>query len=175
MSRQQPVRAGLVHLTLVWLACFAGQAGAATAAYPILGREAPDFALHSSKGPNVRLSEYRGEVVVISFWGSRCATCGAQLQALERSYRTFRPAGLEVLGVNVDDDQRRAEAAAGGYPVQFPILLDPSKSVSREYRVDNLPMTLLVDRDGQVRYVHRDFSKADEALYLEELRGLLNE
>lgn len=141
----------------------------------MVGREAPDFALHAAHGPNVRLSEHRGEVVVISFWGSHCGTCAAQLQALDRSYATFRSAGLEILGVNVDDDQRRAAEAAGGYTVQFPILLDPQKSVSRGYRVDNLPMTLLVDRDGHVRYVHRDFSKTGEALYLEELRGLLNE
>jgi len=163
----------VASLVPLFLAYFAPRATAA--ADPLIGHEAPDFALHAAHGPNVRLSEHRGEVVVVSFWGSHCGTCSAQLQALNRSYATFRSAGLEVLGVNVDDDQRRAAETAGGYGVQFPILLDPNKSVSRDYRVDNLPMTLLIDRDGRVRYVHRDFSKPGEALYLDELRGLLNE
>ena len=172
MSPQQPVRAALASLLIVLPAFFAA---AVAADAPIVGREAPDFALRAAHGPNVRLSEHRGEVIVVSFWGSRCSTCAAQLQALDRSYTIFRSAGLEILGVNVDDDQRRAAEAAGGYSLQFPILLDPQKGVSRDYRVDNLPMTVLIDRDGRVRYVHRDFSKPGETLYLQELRGLLNE
>ena len=59
--------------------------------------------------------------------------------------------------------------------MSFPLLLDPAKSVSRLYIVDNLPMTVLIDRGGVVRHVHRDYSAKDEALYLKELRALLNE
>ena len=134
MARQQPVRAGVAYLLPILMAFFASPAGAADVprpqaqpgvSSPMVGREAPDFALHAAHGPNVRLSEHRGEVVVISFWGSHCGTCAAQLQALDRSYATFRSAGLDILGVNVDDDQRRAAEAAGGYTVKFHILPDP--------------------------------------------------
>jgi peroxiredoxin len=59
--------------------------------------------------------------------------------------------------------------------VEFPLLLDPGKTVSRLYRVDNLPMTLLIDRSGAVRHVHRDYDGKSEALYLQQLRALLNE
>ena len=64
---------------------------------------------------------------------------------------------------------------AKGRSVSYPLLLDPTKSVSRLYQVDNLPMTVLIDRGGIVRHVHRDYSAKDEALYLNELRALLNE
>jgi peroxiredoxin len=152
-----------------------GTAALAAAAYPLLGREAPDFGLHAIAGSNVRLSEYRGEVVVLSFWGSRCAPCRTQLDALDKSLQTYQSAGLKVFGINVDDDQARALEFAKGRSVTFPLLLDPEKSVSRGYQVDNLPMTLLVDRSGTVRYVHRDYSGKEDALYLQQLRTLLNE
>jgi peroxiredoxin len=145
------------------------------APYTLLGQSAPDFALRQVAGPNVRLSEHRGDVVVVTFWGSRCGPCGAQLAALERSRRTFATAGLRIFGVNVDDDQARAREYAGAQSVGYPLLLDPGKSVSRLYRVDNLPMTLLIDRGGAVRHVHRDYDGKTEALYLQQLRALLNE
>jgi peroxiredoxin len=147
----------------------------AAPAYGLLGHEAPDFALHAVMGGNVRLSEHRGEVVVISFWSSRCTPCRTQLAALDRSLATYRSAGLQMYGINVDDDQSRALESAHGQAVTFALLLDPEKTVSRQYEVDNLPMTLLIDRSGTVRYVLRDYSAKSEELYLQQLRALLNE
>src|SRR5689334_8586952 len=157
-----------------WLGIVAGVAMAATAPYSLIGKEAPDFALHALVGSNVRLSEHLGDVVVVSFWGSRCGPCATQLDALNRSLSTYQSVGLKVFGVSVDDDQVRALEYAKGQSVTFPLLLDPSKSVSRLYAVDNLPMTVLIDRGGVIRYVHRDHNAKDEALYLQELRALLN-
>ena len=165
----------IVVAALASAALAAGAAAFAAAAYGLLGREAPDFGLHAVAGSNVRLSEYRGEVVVLSFWGSRCAPCRTQLAALDKSLRTYQSAGLRVFGINVDDDQARALEFAKSQSVGFPLLLDPEKSVSRRYGIDNLPMTLLVDRSGIVRYAHRDYSGKEDTLYLNELRALLNE
>lgn len=147
----------------------------AVSSYALLGLAAPDFALHAVSGKNVRLSEQRGDVVVLSFWGSRCGQCRLQLAALENSFKTYHSAGLQVFGVNVDDDQGAALAFARTQELSFPLLLDPQKAVARNYRVDNLPMTLLIDRSGAVRQVHRDFSSKFEPLYLQQLRVLLNE
>ena len=126
-------------------------------------------------GDNVRLSEHRGEVVVLSFWSSRCTPCRTQLAALNRSFQTYRSAGLAVYGVGVDDEPEQALEFAHSVGVSFAMLLDPAKGVSRSYEVDNLPMTVLIDRGGTVRYVLRDYSSANETLYLQELRALLNE
>ena len=161
---------------LVLAALFAaGSLGAAPAPYSLLGREAPDFALHAVVGNNVRLSEHTGEVVVLSFWGSRCGPCRTQLDALDRSLKTYSTVGLRVFGIGVDDDPLRSLEFAQAQSVGFPLLLDPSKTVSRNYQVDNLPMTVLIDRGGVVRHVHRDYSGKEDALYLQELRALLNE
>jgi peroxiredoxin len=160
----------------LWLAAIAFCAPAfADTSYALLAHAAPDFALHAIAGGNVRLSEHRGDVVILSFWGSRCTPCRAQLAALNRTLGTYRSAGLQVYGINVDDDQSRALAFAHGEAVTFPLLLDPEKAVSRNYQVDNLPMTLLIDRNGVVRNVFRDYNAKSESLYLQQLRALLNE
>lgn len=98
-----------------------------------------------------------------------------ELEALGRSFTTYRSAGLQMFGVSVDDDQVRAHDFVGKHRVGFAMLADPQKSVSRLYQVDNLPMTILIDRGGIVRQVMRDFGPKSEALYLQQLRTLLNE
>lgn len=163
-------------LRWLWLAGVTLCAAAlADTSYDLLAREAPDFALHALAGGNVRLSEHRGDVVILSFWGSRCTPCRAQLAALNRTLGTYRSAGLQVYGINVDDDQTRAIAYGKSETVSYPLLLDPGKSVARSYRVDNLPMTLLIDRNGVIRNVYRDYNARSEESYMRQLRVLLNE
>jgi peroxiredoxin len=149
--------------------------GAAEPSYALQGKAAPDFALRATAGPNFRLSEHRGDVVMLVFWGSRCGQCGSQLASLSRLVDTYRSAGLAAFAVNVDDDQVAAVEFAVGHPVSFPVLLDPAKAVARQYRVDNLPMLLLVDRAGVIRYVHRDHRSGSDALYLDQVKVLLDE
>jgi peroxiredoxin len=174
VSRVSVLRALALRLFFFYMLGVSGLAVAA-APYPLIGKEAPDFALRALGGSNMRLSENLGDVVVVSFWGSRCGPCATQLDALNRSLATYASVGLKVFAVGVDDDQARALEYAKRQSVSFPLLLDPSKSVSRMYEVDNLPMTVLIDRGGVVRHVHRDYNAKDEALYLQELRALLNE
>ncbi|MBK7114918.1 MAG: TlpA family protein disulfide reductase [Proteobacteria bacterium] len=150
-------------------------AAPAADAYRLMGRSAPDFALKGTSGVNFRLSEYRGDVVALAFWGSRCGTCGNQLGALSRMVNTYQSAGLTALAVNVDDDQAAAAAFAAAHPVGFPVLLDPNKIVAKTYRVDNLPMLLLIDRSGAVRFVHRNYRSGSDAQYLDQIRVLLDE
>jgi peroxiredoxin len=147
----------------------------ASARHPLLGQPAADFALRSVAGTNVRLSEYRGDVVLVSFWGSRCSECPRQLAALDRIQSTYGSAGLVTLGVNVDDDQVAAREFADARRVGFALLLDPAKSVARSYRVDTLPLVILVDRAGVVREVFRDFRSGAEDDYLATVKALLDE
>ena len=171
MRRMKAQTRGLIFA----LAVMSLTAQAAITGHALLDTEAPDFALHAFVGQNVRLSEHRGDVIVLSFWSSRCAQCGAQLGALGRSFKTYQSAGLQMFGISVDDDAMQAKEFAKDHAVGFTLLADPKKDVSRAYRVDSLPMVVLIDRNGTVRYVHRDFGSKGEALYLQQLRTLLNE
>jgi peroxiredoxin len=171
-SRARLIAGGCAALALAAAATFVA---AAQPGYGLLNQAAPDFTLRAAVGSNVRLSEHRGEVVVVSFWSAGCGGCRAQLVALNRSLATYASAGLTVYGVSVDDDPARALEYARAVRVGFPMLLDPSKSVARGYQVDTLPMTVLIDRSGVIRNVLREYNRASEALYLQQLRVLLNE
>jgi peroxiredoxin len=156
-------------------ACLLSASFAQAAERISVGVAAPDFALRSLAGPNFRLAEQRGDVVVISFWSSRCNTCRAQLAELDRLYATYRPAGFVVFAVNVDDDAGKAREFARAQAVQFPMLFDPSKSVARAYRVDALPMLVAVDRFGAVRFINRSDKSSAAGEYITALRKLIDE
>jgi len=139
----------------------------------LIGQPAPDFVLPAVAGSNVRLSEFRGQPVVISFWSSRCSDCAAQLTAMDRYYGTYRSAGLIVLGVSVEDDQQRAIDYAHAHAASFPLLLDNTKGVSRSYGIERLPTTVLIDRAGHVRFLHSD-DRAGDPSYVAQIRALLD-
>jgi peroxiredoxin len=161
----------LVSLLLAWLAATGADAVAATT--PI-GALAPDFALPATSGGNVRLSEHRGEVVLITFWSSSCAICATQLHALDALQETYRSAGLVTLGVSVDDDLVRAKRYAAGHPLRFPLLLDRAKQVSRSYGIGELPTTVLIDRRGRLRYLKAQDRGTDNS-YTATVRELLDD
>jgi peroxiredoxin len=143
--------------------------------YDLVGKPAPDLVARGLGGENVRISEHRGEVVVVSFWSGSCNTCRAQLMALDRIAKTYASAGLTVIGVNLDDDTARAEKFARSQDVQFQLLISAPANTGSDYRVDRLPMMVFVDREGVLRAAHREFKASDEAKYVRELRTLLNE
>lgn len=163
-------------LALLGLAALAAGAttGTGAATLNLIGRKAPDFALPAAVGSNVRLSEYRGQAVIISFWSSRCSVCARQLTLLDRLYSTYRSSGLIVVAVSVDDDPVHAEQYARAHAGGFPLLLDTAKAVSRAYDIDRLPTTVLIDRSGIVRYWHGD-DRADDASYVTQIRALLDD
>ena len=128
---------GLLRVCAAVLALAGVNATLADPPYRLIGQQAPDFALRAVSGVNARVSEHRGEVVVLSFWSSRCTPCRTQLSMLNRSFVTYQSAGLAMFGVGVDDDPKRALEFAHSAGVGFPMLLDPEKGVARSYEVDN--------------------------------------
>ncbi len=148
---------------------------AAAEEYSLAGQPAPDLVARALNGENVRVSEHRGEVVVVSFWSGSCSTCSAQLEALDRIAKTYSSAGLVVIGVNLDANVARAEKFARAQDVKFQLLIAAPETTGDDYRVDRLPMTVFVDREGVLRAAHREFKARDEAMYVRELRTLLDE
>jgi peroxiredoxin len=143
--------------------------------HELLGQVVPDLVARDLDGRPVRISEHRGEVVVVSFWSGRCNTCRRQLAALDRISATYASAGLVVVGVNLDEDVVRASEFARAQGVKFAMLVSASKEVGRDFRVDRLPMLVVLDRAGRLRVAHREFKARDEAMYVRELRTLLDE
>ena len=150
-------------------------AASSLASSDLEGRPAPDFALKSSTGDNLRLSEYRGDVVMINFWATWCGPCRQEMPLLEELYGRYQRVGFNLLGVNIDDDSGRAMRMAEELGVSFPVLFDARKEVSKLYEVEAMPVTVLVDREGTVRYVHHGYKPGYEEKYLNQIRSLLRE
>jgi len=151
-------------------------AAASLSAVPTLvGKPAPDFALRSMDGKNRRLSEFRGQVVLVNFWARWAGDSRQEMPALDRINTTYNRAGLVVLGVSVDEDWRRAREFADAMKVGYPILFDTTPDIGRNYLLRKMPMTILVDRSGVVRYSSAGFKSGDELAYLDEIRELLRE
>lgn len=146
-----------------------------SAAADIVGQPAPDFALRSMKGPSMRLSEHLGEVVVINFWATWCGPCRQEMPLLDELYGKYQRAGLILLSVNIDETAEPAIEMAQTLKVSYPVLFDTRKEVSRAYDVSAMPVTVLVDRAGVVRYVSEGYKPGYEKRYTEKLRELLNE
>ena len=139
------------------------------------GQQTPDFALTSLDGENLRLSEYRGEVVMINFWATWCGPCRQEMPLLDELYGRYERVGFQLLGVNIDDDPRRAMEMAEELGISFPVLFDDRKEVSELYRVEAMPVTVILDREGVVRYTHYGYKPGYEEYYLDQVRTLLRE
>ena len=136
---------------------------------------APDFVLKSENGENLRLSEFRGEVVMINFWASWCGPCRQEMPLLDELHTQYEPMGFTVLGVNVEEDPTKARQMLGDSPVSFPVLFDKESEVSKLYKVVAMPSTVLVDRDGNVRYLHQGYKPGYEEAYQQQVRALIRE
>jgi peroxiredoxin len=136
---------------------------------------APDFTLKTLAGPNLRLNEQRGQVVMLNFWATWCAPCKQEMPHLNRLHDKYRDTGFVLLGINVDDDPAKAAADAAKLGIRFPVLLDGAKTVSRLYGLAAMPTTVVIDRDGQVRHVHQGYRNGLENVYDQQVRTLVKE
>lgn len=136
---------------------------------------APDFTLKRAEGGNLRLAEQRGQVVLINFWASWCGPCRVEMPHLNRLHDKYKAGGFMVLGVNIDDDPRHGAATAARWGLRFPVLLDAEKTVTRTYDLGAMPSTVLVDRDGRIRYLHRGYRDGMEVEYERQIRELVKE
>ena len=159
---------------MVLTASLAWVAGRALAAAPPSTTAAmPDFTLRSMGGPNVRLQEQRGKVVLINFWATWCGPCRQEMPLLGKLYDKYQGAGFNLLGINVDDDVRRATDIGLKTGVKFPLLLDTDKAVSSRYAIETMPTTFIVDREGRLRHAHKGYFAGYEDLYEKQIRELL--
>ena len=170
---RRAVRGLLRAATLLALSAGVATSVAAAAIQP--AAMAPDFTLRSVGGPNLRLQEQRGRVVLVNFWATWCAPCRQEMPHLNKLHDKYRASGLVLLGVNIDDDARTATDLAAKLGLRFPVLLDTDKTVSRLYEMGAMPSTVVIDREGRVRYLHRGYRDGVEVAYDEQIRALLKE
>ncbi|MEL7298339.1 MAG: TlpA disulfide reductase family protein [Pseudomonadota bacterium] len=147
----------------------------AVASTGLSGQQAPDFALKNAAGDNVRLTDLRGDVVMINFWATWCGPCRQEMPLLDEMHARYSRVGFSLLGVNIDDDPKRAIDMIDSLGVSFPVVFDSDKSVSEQYDVSAMPVTILLDREGVVRHVHYGYKPGYEDIYVQQIRELIRE
>ena len=136
---------------------------------------APDFTLTNQDGQTVSLSDLRGQVVMINFWATWCGPCRKEMPLLDAIYQRYNRLGFTLLGINVEEDPSGADKYLAETPVSFPILFDRSNSVSKLYDVNAMPSTVIVDREGNVRFLHKGYQPGYENEYQDQIRALVRE
>ncbi len=111
---------------------------------------APDFTLTTLDGETIRLSDLRGQVVVINFWASWCGPCRVEAPALQTVYERYRDRGVEFLGVAWTDTERGARAFIAEFNQTYPNGLDLGTKLAELYRIQGVPETFIVNPDGQI-------------------------
>ena len=139
------------------------------------GQPAPDFTLPTITGKNTRLKELRGQVVLVNFWASWCGPCRQEMPLLDDIYKKYSKLGFVILGINVEQDSSKAKTYLRDVPVTFPILYDTQNTLTKLYDVNAMPTTVIVDRNGNVRYIHQGYKPGYEETYKKQIKDLIRE
>ena len=146
---------GLAIITGVWLYT----SSTAERALPGVGetnRPAPDITLPALDGGDIRLSDYRGNVVLINFWGTWCEPCKEETPALQAAYENLSAQGLVVLGVNLrrqEPNDEAVQAFLDQYGVTYRTALDVEGEAARLFQISPIPTSYFIDQQGNIRYI----------------------
>jgi len=137
--------------------------------------KAANFTLKSRSGKNIKLSELRGQVVMLNFWASWCGPCRKEMPLLEKISKKYKRLGFTLLGVNVEENSSAAKKYLREVKVSFPILFDRTNKTSKLYNVSAMPTTILIDRNGNKRFLHKGYKPGYENDYKKQIKKLLRE
>ncbi len=142
----------------------------------VRGKAPPDSLGVDSKRNDIHVSDYRGKVVVVTFWASWCGACLLELPILENLQRHVGNEEIQVIAVNTDKDPldyRKALKRMQDYQLAFTADYR-NGSVARRFDVRMLPYMILIDRAGQVAHVHAGYGESMLAELVNEINGLLD-
>ena len=141
----------------------------------MIGNPAPDFTLKSMTGKNTNLVEQRGNIIVLNFWASWCGPCRKEMPILQKLHDKYTDLGVQVWGINVEQENQAGRDFIKGINVDFPIFFDESNTLSATYQVEAMPTTVIVDRNGAIRYVFRGYKDGYEKKYAKAIKKLIRE
>jgi reactive intermediate/imine deaminase len=171
------IRVSRRRAVIVALAALAVGIGLATpvspawAQGPQVGAEAPDFTRTDVAGQSVRLSNYRGKVVLLTFWATWCPPCLDEIPAFSGWQQRYGPSGLQVLAVSMDDSSAPVTSAIGKYHVNYPVVMSDEKLVALYGGVLGLPLNFIIDPSGRI--VARYQGKTDLKAMESQIKSLL--
>lgn len=139
-------------------------------------KPAPDFVLKDLNGKAIKLSDFRGKVVLLNFWATWCDVCVEEMDGLNKVYRDMKTKGFVVIAVSIDQSKKSVSDFVKFKGLEFPVLLDPEKEVYFDkYAVFGLPTSFLIDKKGNIRERYIGEEDWQDRSFTEKVLKLLNE
>jgi thiol-disulfide isomerase/thioredoxin len=123
--------------------------------------------------PPQGLQPIEGRVVWVDFWASWCVPCRRSFPWMNTMHRKYGPQGLQIIAVNLDKDRALAERFLAETPAEFAVRLDPGAALAKEFGVQAMPSSFLIDADGNVLTSHTGFRTEDSAEYESAIQAAL--
>jgi len=159
----QPTQRRIIYsiillLGFAWILASMDKSGSSTAGKipaPQQGFLAPDFELSTTAGDTIKLSDLRGQAVLVNLWATWCPPCRAEMPAIEKIYNEYKDQGFTVLAVDMtyQDDPAAVLPFVEEYGLTFPILLDKTGEMGKAYQLKSLPSSYFIDREGIITEV----------------------
>lgn len=121
------------------------------------------------------LQALRGHVVYVDFWASWCTPCRQSFPWMKALENTYASQGLSVVAINLDHDRQDAQRFLRVFQPNFVVIFDPAGTLAQRFKVMGMPTSVLIDRDGRIRYQHVGFLLQERTQYEQQVRGLLAE
>lgn len=143
-----------------------------SACFTLHAAPAPEFDLPGTDG-NIKLSSLKGKIVYVDFWASWCAPCRKSFPWMNKMHSKYESQGLEIIGISLDSTQKMADKFLTKVPALFKVAYDTEGNVADAYKVQVMPTSYLLDRDGNIIFEHKGFrSKHENELEAEFIKAL---
>ncbi|MBI5404497.1 MAG: TlpA family protein disulfide reductase [Ignavibacteriae bacterium] len=141
------------------------------------GKPAPEFSGKTAGGETVSLSDFKGKVLVVDFWASWCRPCKEGFPFLIELYDQYSDKDFSVLGINLDEDVKNMTAFIKklGKEVKFKNISDPDSKIGNLYKVEGIPTTLIIDKNGVVKFITVGYDPGEKEKFKSEIEALLKE
>lgn len=142
-----------------------------------MNKNAPKFEIKDFKGETVKLDDFKGKVVLLDFWASWCSPCKKAIPELDKLQHKYRDKGLVILGINLDERKNKANKFLDKLEPKpsFLMLYDEKQVTPTKYQVEGMPTSVIIDKNGVIRFIHKGFSESTKQEYIKEIELLLGE
>ncbi len=134
---------------------------------------APDFKLEGQH-KQVKLSDYRGQIIYLDFWASWCQPCRKSFSWMNKMQSLYGKENFKVIAINLDESRKKADRFLQQIPANFEVAFDPAGNTAESYNVKAMPSSYIIDKNGNVVHANLGFRGKDEKKLEAQIRGLIH-